>query len=472
MRVLLVEDEESTIRQIRSRLETACQGELDVARSRDTALEILNSEKDFDLIVCDLRIPTRDDSLDVAEEHGLRVHDVAREKHSGTFCVFFSGYVQLENVGVKLSTGPSVDVFGTGQILPLVEAHPKSNQPEFINSATELSGMLDDLERIKVTDSGTCFTNEFEARPLRIYAKRLSGTRIVVSQLGGLSGAKVLRFEIIDAAGATVGSLVAKVDLLARIKDELARYQQHVAPILGIGTFAPLAGDVSHGCGRFGAAFYTLAENGYQDLFNVSISDVATSLTAVNHLRDSHSQWKGISVSTNQSVGTIRSSYISDEQFAPWRCKLGHDRVEQVEKITIPVKNSVQHGDLHGLNVLVDTEGRPLIIDYGNLGQHPAAIDPITLELSFVFHPNHPKLYGWPNVEQAACWFDLTDYTRGSRLREVVNACREWSLSTTTEKQLAGVVYAHAVRQLKYEETNKPLALAIAKAATTVLIDE
>ena len=406
------------------------------------------------------------------EEHGLRVYDVAREKHPGTFCVFFSGFVQLENVGAKLATGPSVDVFGTGHILPLVEAHPKSKQPEFINHATELKGMLDDLEQIKITGSGTCAINEFEARTLRIYAKRLNGAHVAASRLGGLSGAKVLRFEVIDAAGATVGSLVAKVDQLARIRDELARYRQHVAPILRIGTFAPLAGDVSHGCGRFGAAFYTLAENGYQDLFNRSILDVTMSLSAVNHLRNSHSEWMGITDNTKQSVGSIRSSYMSNEDFARWKTELGENRVGKVEKISLSVNNTIQHGDLHGLNVLVDSDGRPLIIDYGNLGQHPAGIDPVTLELSFVFHADHPELGGWPTIEHGSSWFNLAEYTRGSPLGAVVRACREWALSTTTKTQLAAVVYAHAVRQLKYEDTHKPLALSIAKSAMSLLIDK
>ena len=472
MRVLLIEDEESTIQQIRRRLETACHAVVDVARSRDTALDNLNSGKDFDLIVCDLRIPTRDDSLDVNEEHGLRVHDVAREKNPGTLSVFFSGFARLDNVGRRLSTAPSLDVFGTGQTWSLVAEYPKSKQPEFIRWATKLSGALADLDQIEISDSTKCLDNEFEARTLRIYAKRLGGARIVVTKLGGLSGAKVLRFEISDPAGATVGSVVAKVDILARIEDELARYQQHVAPILGIGTFAPKAGEVCHGCGRFGAAFYTLAENGYQDLFDASISDVATCIVAVNHLRNSHSEWKGIAVNSKQPVSSIRSSYMSDEEFAPWIHDLGKSRVKRVEEITILVKKTIQHGDLHGLNVLVDTDGRPLIIDYGNLGQHPAEIDPITLELSFVFHADHPELGGWPTVKQGSSWFNLTDYTRGSRLGEVVKACRQWATTTSTRQQLAAVVYAHTVRQLKYKDTNKPLALAIAKAAMEKVIGQ
>ena len=177
----------------------------------------------------------------------------------------------------------------------------------------------------------------------------------------------------------------------------------------GVGTFAPLAGEVLHGCGRFGAAFYSLAANGYNDLFYLSITDDAASQKAVSLLRKSHRQWRGNTGSSNVSVGTVRSSCISDEQLAPWRDDLSPDRVEEAEAITISMKQSIQHGDLHGLNVLVDSEGGPLIIDYGNLARHPVALDPVTLEMSFVFHAEHPELHGWPSIEQASRWFDLAE---------------------------------------------------------------
>ncbi len=472
MRVLLIEDEEATIRQIRARLQTECQANVKLARSRDTAIEILKGNEDFDLIVCDLRIPTRDGSLDVDQEHGLRVHDVARTEHPGTFTIFFSGFVELENVGARLSAGPSLDVFATGEEWPLVDALLKSKQPEFLQWATKLSMRLREVNQINILQPNICLTNEFAWRTLRIYAKRLNGTEIVSESLGGLSGAKVLRVEILDGSQASVGLVVAKVDLLVRIEDELVRYRRHVAPVLRVGTFAPLAGEVLHGCGRFGAAFYSLAANGYNDLFYLSITDDAASQKAVSLLRKSHRQWRGNTGSSNVSVGTVRSSCISDEQLAPWRDDLSPDRVEEAEAITISMKQSIQHGDLHGLNVLVDSEGGPLIIDYGNFARHPVALDPVTLEMSFVFHAEHPELHGWPSIEQASRWFDLAEYVRGSHLKEVVGACRQWAESDTSRPELAAIVYAHAVRQLKYEDTNKSLALAIAKAAMAELIGE
>lgn len=472
MRVLLVEDEESAIRQICGPLETQCDAVVEVVRSRDSALAILDGDHHFDVVVCDLRIPTQDGSLDVDEDHGLRVHDEVRSKHPGTFSRFFSGYVNLDNVGTRLSAGPAVDIFGTGVTWALVGVQKKSELPEFLDWATGLSTTLDALNQIVLLNSPDSLAHEFQRRTLRIYATRLSGTQIDVAALGGLSTARVFRVEILNDANAPVGLVVAKVDLLTKVEDELARYGRFVAPLRRVGTFAPLVGEVLHGCGRFGAAFYSLAANGYTDLFRRAATDVAKSRDAVNLLRGAHQVWKGNVAELHMSIGTMRSDRISDDHFARWRDDLGRERVEQVESLRLSLNKSIQHGDLHGLNVLVDAAGSPLIIDYGDLGEHPVGLDPVTLEMSFVFHAEHPDLDGWPSVEQASQWFDLTEYARGSPLGEVVNACRQWALSVATRQELAAIVYVHAVRQLKYSDTKKPLALAIAKAAMAELLDE
>ena len=473
MRVLLVEDEEATIKQIQKLLEEECQASVELARSRNTALQVLERNEDFDLIICDLRIPTQDHSLDVAEDHGLRVYDVARDKHPGTFSRFFSGYAKLENIGDRLASGPSLDVYSTGEPWALVDIFPKSRQPEFIHWAAELSRTIQSLDQLDVHQSGSVyFMNDYEARTLRIFARRLGGSQIVASSIGGLSAATVLRVNILDEASASVGLVVAKVDNIVSIEDELTRYSLHVAPILGVGTFAPLAGEVLHGCGRLGAAFYSLASNGYADLFELSSADEAQSEQAITYLRESHSRWRGNQNSSSVSVASLRSVNISGQEFAPWIDELGAGRVGELEASTVSLSYSIQHGDLHGLNVLVDAEGRPLIIDYGTLGQHPSALDPVTLELSFVFHAEHPELRAWPSVDEASRWFDLHHYSRASPFGRTINACRQWALSVATRRQLAAVVYAHATRQLKYEDTTKPLALAIARAAMAILIDE
>ena len=61
-------------------------------------------------------------------------------------------------------------------------------------------------------------------------------------------------------------------------------------------------------------------------------------------------------------------------------------------------------------------------------------------------------------------------YVTGSPVGDLIQVCREWALSVGSEVELAAMVYAHAVRQLKYEDTNKALALSIAGAAAEVLL--
>ena len=471
MRVLLIEDEQLTVDQIVGYLEAECQAVVKVARSRDSAIAALNGDDDFDLIVCDIRIPTQDGSLDVQEQHGLRVHDEAKTKHPGTFRRFFSGYARLDNVGRRLSEGASLDVLGTGEIQALVEVYPKEKQPEFLQWTRKLSRDLKELNTIDIIGTSP-HLNEFEARTLRIYAKRLQGSLILTENLGGLSGATVLKARILDNSEAPVGLVVAKVHRRHRIEDELQRYQQYVAPLRPVGTFAPLADKILYGCGRFGAAFYTLAANGYSDLFKLSTTDISRALNAVLHLRDSYEKWSSQGTESPTTIGELRALYINDTQLAAWLKHLNADRIKSAERLDISLTENVQHGDLHGHNVLVDDRGRPLIIDYGNIGSHPAALDPVTLELSFVFHADRPELGEWPSVDHASHWFDLNRYTRNSPIRDIVRACREWASTAATEQQLAAVVYAHAMRQLKYDDTRKRIALAMADAALSQLLNE
>ncbi|MEX2100139.1 MAG: hypothetical protein WEB19_01880, partial [Acidimicrobiia bacterium] len=126
-------------------------------------------------------------------------------------------------------------------------------------------------------------------------------------------------------------------------------------------------------------------------------------------------------------------------------------------------------GDLHGLNVLVGSGGVPLLIDFGEVRHGPAATDPVVLELSALFHPDAPEVLGdWPTADQARLWFDLESYTDGCPITAFVRACRRWASAqgvAAGDHEIAAVVYSFAMRQLKYEGTNKALALALIAAA-------
>ena len=469
MRILLVEDEKAVARRIRKSLTARCSAKVDVACSRDTAIELANRDVDYDLIVCDLRIPTAKGGLDLSVDHGIYLHDTLRKVHSGTPCVVFSGFATLENMRQRLADGPTVDLFGTRKSRRLVYVQRKSEEPEFLERATELSAELRELDGLDMEHPEDMMISKYISRPLRWFARRLGGTRLVVSALGGLSGARVFRCDILDSQS-SVGLVVAKVDLIAEVQSEIERYRQYVAPALEVGAFAPLADEVLYGCGRYGAAFYKLAADGYRDLFELVANKVTDAASAVSRLQNDLNSWKVHRSQFTGSIGDLRSERVSDEQLGAFVDDLDEMSWQTVESVNLTVPQVVQHGDLHGRNVIVGTEGNPLIIDYGDVGLDSAVLDAVTLELSLLFHMDRPDSGGWPTLEQASNWFQLEEYVSGSPVGNVVIACREWARSVGTRLELAAIVYCHTVRQLKYDDTDKALVLAIAKAAVDEII--
>ena len=120
------------------------------------------------------------------------------------------------------------------------------------------------------------------------------------------------------------------------------------------------------------------------------------------------------------------------------------------------------HGDLHGSNIFVSPAGAQLI-DYGDVGTAAASLDPVTLELSLFFHPDAPYRDGvWPSLEQAGSWGDLSTYIAACPFPDFVRDCRRWALRAGAgNREVAACAYGYLLRQLKYEDTNKALALAL-----------
>jgi hypothetical protein len=68
----------------------------------------------------------------------------------------------------------------------------------------------------------------------------------------------------------------------------------------------------------------------------------------------------------------------------------------------------------------------------------------------------------WPSIEQAAHWGDLDLYLIGCPIASFIRECREWALRVAAgNREVAASAYAYLLRQLKYDDTNKDLALAL-----------
>ena len=121
------------------------------------------------------------------------------------------------------------------------------------------------------------------------------------------------------------------------------------------------------------------------------------------------------------------------------------------------------HGDLHGCNVLVSSAGATVLIDYGDVGEGPASLDPVTLELSLLFHPDIVDAAGaWPSNEQAKSWGNLDAYLVDCPFPEFIRQCREWTIRIAAgNRDVAASAYSYLVRQLQYDDTDKARAIAL-----------
>jgi Ser/Thr protein kinase RdoA (MazF antagonist) len=126
-------------------------------------------------------------------------------------------------------------------------------------------------------------------------------------------------------------------------------------------------------------------------------------------------------------VRDVRRLFLIDEKTPPLVEKFSLRWVDTFEQRRLQTRWSCVHGNLHGGNILVNGDGVPVLIDYGDVKEGPAAIDPITLELSVLFHPDRPKNVTWPSAEQARAWADIPAYTQQRPFAEFIKACRAWS---------------------------------------------
>ena len=464
MRVLLVEDEPAFRDRLQRELSQIDGVVISTAASRSSAMRLLDSTS-FDLVVCDLKIPPDDGGLDTAEEHGFEVYETVRKKASGTCAYFLTGFATQQNTRDRLAEAPQADIFGTKSAVPLTRLRTKEELVDFIAEAEAFAAALKELDTVVVEADVDLDLDELRA--LRVFARRLGGSRVEAFLLGGLSGARNLRAIVYDDSGGRRAVVFCKIGDHDRIRSELENYHQHVPSLLPIGSYPAHADQVFEGAGRRAGVFYRLAEEYDKDLFSLAIGDEASCVAAVEMVEGHLHHWSGTRGEVTCSVGVLRRERISDEVLENYLPKLG-EVCSQFEEVVIDLPLVLQHGDLHGANVLVGA-GRAILIDFGDVRLAPVAYDAISMELSFLFHPESSTSgTGWPVAGAVQRWFDLAAYLEACPVSVVVARCRAWAMrEAPSDLHLAAVVYAHAVRMLKYPNVDALLAVELARASAS-----
>ena len=465
IRILLVEDDPThgpfLLEELTSALKEV---KLHHAQSRDAAIAAF-ANGPWDLILCDLKIPAEDGGLDAAVEHGLAVRSEAQRISPGTPVIIQSAFNTVEIAQQLMLAASKEDIYGSGAAEPMLTFFKKTALDKCVGAAARHADEITRLSQIEVNGVDSSQAR----RVLRVFASRHKGDLVRVSPIGGgLSGARVMRVEVFRA-GAPVARVLARVADKDDADREIEGYDRFVAPMLPAGSFSPRMALTITAPGRDVGLFYTLIGSGDRSLLDVLRQDSDAAAKVVEQLATAVVAWPNGGANRAISVEDVRRTFISDEDFERVKGLLGGAELAEIEAKMIQVRWCPEHRDLHGVNVLIEN-GRPILIDFGDVGDAPGAVDPITLELSIHFHPKGVKCEGdWRELILGGGWWS-GDLRRAGDLYPYVAACRAWASQRAADRERLACAYGYAIRQLKYGDTDHDLAVAIARSAMNGLL--
>jgi aminoglycoside phosphotransferase (APT) family kinase protein len=187
----------------------------------------------------------------------------------------------------------------------------------------------------------------------------------------------------------------------------------HVKHLLGAATYAASVHVVQAGAAHRGGLFYAFGEGFEHSLFEALEKRLDQVAPVVDQVATNLRPWTKSPVPVSMTVGEIRNLVIDDSTLstiapAPEWVK------PELEAGLVQARRCRAHGDLHGGNVLLDRRGYGLLIDFGRADFATAPLDPVTLEVSAILHPDsNVDRGGWPSTEQAFDWVDADAYLEG-----------------------------------------------------------
>jgi CheY-like chemotaxis protein len=453
MRVLLVEDQSATVEAITSSFGPDVV--FDIATTRDEALELIE-QPHFDVAVCDLKIPASTEPFaDV--EHGLAVLTAIRERCPGTPIIGFTAYKTKEVLDLLLQEQRREDYLGTLLERPMLSVMEKDELPEFLEVLENLRIEFGALDRIELPlELGQEKQDPLVCRVLQVYARQRECVIVHVTPLtGGRSGVPVLRVRMEREDGSGGGTAIARLAPLAMVDEEHRRFTQRVSGILPMGGYAESVGIVHAGAGHLGGIFYQLADD-YRPLFAALTEDDEKTAEAVARLAVIQAPWCEGAPAAEVTLREIRRLLIPDDRWSDCApgCGLDPASVTAVEASRILIRRGTVHGDLHGGNVLVATN--PVLIDFAEVMDGPTPLDPVSLELSLLFHPDAPTWAGsWPTQDQLERWTEFEVFVVDCPFPRFVRACRKWATSVARgSHDVPACAYAYAASQARFETSD------------------
>ncbi len=467
MRVLLIEDSAEFAKTVERAAQSTPDCDLTWVGSRDSALAVLAGET-FDLVILDRRIPSADGVLDDHADHGWRIFTHLREEQPGTPVWFLTGSEDADfAIEINNTCGKIEDIHGRGAPEQMYRVFWKKRLVDCVKSLRAFAEERTALGRIAIrSPPGSPQLSGDECQTLRIFGRRRNGSVVEMTILGGgLSSSRVLKVIVKEASGLVSITAVAKVAPLTVIQDESTRYNTDIVR-LSPGGFPNLTQRVDAGAGNTGGLFYGMVGADVESLFDRIATGPASVADIPAALRQIEQPWYRTKQAETVRVAQIRRRFIGDAQLTAIQAQLNGIDTRAIEAKSVRAGQCCQHGDLHCANVVFDNTGRPMLIDFEDAGRSFSTVDPVTLELSTIFHMQHTRLPGgWPTEVSMSQWSVMGNYLQGCAFGPFIATCRDWANSeAASPEEVFAVAYGYAMRQLKYDDTDKVLALALIRA--------
>lgn len=469
MKVLVIEDDQAfaeyLIVSIGERgVDVLCAGDVESALAQIRTCV-------HDLIVLDLRLPSRDGALDATQEHGHDMFNKISELAPGTPVRILTSSEPDRFLRQLAARGDRFDVWGSGEPVNTVGYFVKDEAIELLDEIERLAPIIDETDAITINTRGYDLRlTPTQQLAVKAYVRETGGASCTLRQLGGLSGSVVVSLTTNNFQGQTISTCVGKVGPKSKLDRELIAYNRHVKH-LKIGAFAHIVSHQHAGLYGSSAVFYRLADEFGKTLFEIARARPQEVVSSITVVRQALAGWTDARTLSRSRVSDIRRSVLDDDTFFELVAENNLDDLTDIEEFHVDAFRSCIHGDLHGANVLVNDDLAPVLIDYGDVGEGYTCMDPITLELSLIFHPDSAPHYQ-SLAENLAAWHDVGAYLDGSAAREVVSSCRDWAYDVGgSDLAVWAAAYSFAIRQLKFQTVPKDITITFVRSLATSIRD-
>lgn len=453
MKILLVEDHQSYAETLTQRiLSISPLVNVVLAKSRDSAVSLIQADF-FDIIILDLQIPTTDGAFDIERVHGQNVFFSAQEHAPGTPVYILTGSEPDAFLRGLAKHGQKVNLWGDGIAVATVEYYHKEDGDQLLQHLEKVAPRIADTDKIRLNTAGQILElNSEQKRALKIFTRSNGGTACRLKKLGGLSDAIVLKVTVLDSTGHVRCECVGKLGPAKHVKKEISAYSSEVVH-LRLGAFAHVISYHDQGLRGFSGIFYALADQHSETFFDLALNRPDKAKVVLTSAQEALSRWSKAGRVVETEIKEIRRKILSDENFGRIVERYDLQELHALEDRIVNISASCIHGDLHGGNLLVNSKDQPLLIDFGDVGSSYTCLDPITLELSMLFHPDARasglSQYLESEVEN---WIDLEIYAANSPLAAIVKFCREWAYDVGPhDESVLVVAYLFTLRQFKYD---------------------